>query len=216
MTDADWPGILDPDALNPERVDAADRLADAAKANDWQAVFALLDVPTRADVNQWRIGGSSWFAPLHQAAFLGAPAGVVEDLLRRGAWRSLRNADGDRPIDLAEKRGHRHLLDALAVHTPDDRERRRFAAWDRHLLALIAERIARLDPVRFRPVPTEVIALERFETLWFGYPGMYGGFGMSIHRGRVFVESWSRVVGGSGQAHVITEDGCVLVEEGFV
>ena len=45
---------------------------------------------------------------------------------------------------------------------------------------------------------------------------MYGGFSMSIHRGRLIVKSWSRVVGGSGQAHVITESGCVLVEEGFV
>jgi hypothetical protein len=30
------------------------------------------------------------------------------------------------------------------------------------------------------------------------------------------VESWSRVVGGSGQRHHITGDGVVLVEEGFV
>lgn len=39
---------------------------------------------------------------------------------------------------------------------------------------------------------------------------------MSIQRNRLIVESWSRVVGGSGQAHVITESGSVLVEEGFV
>ncbi|MFE6733336.1 hypothetical protein [Microbacterium sp. NPDC057650] len=216
MQNAEWPGILDADALNPDYVDEVHRLVDAAKADDWAAVFALLDAPIRASINQWRIGGKSWFTPLHQAAFLGAPVDVVEELVRRGAWRSLRTADGDRPIDLAEKNGHRHLLETLAVHTPDDRERRRFAAWDRHLAALIAERTERLDTVRFRPVPTEVIALEAFETLWFHFPGMYGGFGMSIHRDRLFVESWSRVVGGSGQAHVITEAGCVLVEEGFV
>ena len=58
--------------------------------------------------------------------------------------------------------------------------------------------------------------MEQLETLWVPYPGMYGGFSLSLHRGRLFVESWSRVAGGSGQAHVITESGCVLVEEGFV
>lgn len=48
------------------------------------------------------------------------------------------------------------------------------------------------------------------------YPGMYGGLSTSIQRNRLVVKRWSRVVGGSGQAHVITESGCVLVEEGFV
>lgn len=81
---------------------------------------------------------------------------------------------------------------------------------------LIAERTEEIDALKFRPIPTELIALEQLETLYFGYPGMYGGFSMSIHKDRLFVESWSRVVGGSGQAHVITEHGCVLVEEGFV
>lgn len=65
-------------------------------------------------------------------------------------------------------------------------------------------------------MPTELLAREQIDTLWFPYPGMYGGFGISLRRGRIMVESWSRVVGGSGQAHVITENGCVLVEEGFV
>ena len=70
--------------------------------------------------------------------------------------------------------------------------------------------------VRFRPVPTELLVMEQLETLWVPYPGMYGGFSLSVHRGRLVVESWSRVAGGSGQAHVITEHGCVMVEEGFV
>ena len=65
-------------------------------------------------------------------------------------------------------------------------------------------------------MPTEVIALDQIETLWFPYPGMYGGFTMSIREDRLVVESWSRGVGGSGQRHVITVRGCELVEEGFV
>lgn len=213
---AQWPGVVDVGELKESYVEGIDRLADAAKVGNWSAVFALLDDDSPLSGNQWRISGTSWFTPLHQAAWLGAPVGVVEQLIELGAWRSLRNAEGDRPIDIAEKRGHHHLAEVLAMPQPSDRDQKKFATWDQHLAALMAERTQRLPPVRFRPVPTEVIALEQLDTLWFGYPGMYGGFSMSIHQGRLCVESWSRVVGGSGQAHVITESGCVLVEEGFV
>ena len=212
---SEWQGVLDLDVLNDDLVDHADRLADAAKAGRWDAVLDLVEHGTWGSANQWRITGRSWFTPLHQAAWLGASVGVTERLLRAGAWRSLRTADGDRPIDLAHRRGHHHLVEALAVRAVGASEERRFAAWDSHLAALIAERTGPLEPVPFRPVPTELLVMEQLETLWVPYPGMYGGFSLSVHRDRLFVESWSRVVGGSGQAHVITESGCVLVEEGF-
>ena len=138
---------------------------------------------------------------------LGAPVGVAERLLNAGAWRSLRTADGDRPLDLARQRGHHHLLETLSVRDVGPSEESRFAAWDSHLADLIAERTRPLNPVRFRPVPTELLVMEQMDTLWVPYPGMYGGVSLSVHRGRLVVESWSRVAGGSGQAHVITESG---------
>ncbi|MEJ9077829.1 hypothetical protein WKY82_05350 [Gordonia malaquae] len=63
---------------------------------------------------------------------------------------------------------------------------------------------------------SEVIAVEPLPSMRFAYPGMYGGFNMSIEVDGLIVSSWSRVVGGSGQRHAITERGCELVEEGFV
>lgn len=213
---ANWPGVIDPKALNESHIENINLLADAAKSGNWNEVLHLLDSDHWLSANQWRIGGQSWFTPLHQAAWLGASLETVEELLRRGAWRSLRNADGDRPIDVARKRGHAQLTDALEVREPSEYEQRKFAAWDRHLAGLINDRTEGLEPVTFREVPTETIALEPLENLYFAYPGMYGGFSMSIFKDRLLVESWCRVVGGSGQAHVITESGCVLVEEGFV
>ena len=213
---AEWPGSLDPDVLNPSYVGRAHRLADAAKVGRWAMVVELLESDSAPNPNHWRIGGDSWFTPLHQAAWLGAPVDVIERLIRCGAWRSLRTADGARAVDLAQKCGHLHLLETLAAPEPSEHAQRMFTAWDHHLSGLIAERTRTLEPVRFRPVPTEVIVMEKLESLWVPYPGMYGGFTMSVHRNRLIVESWSRVVGGSGQAHVITEGGCVLVEEGFV
>lgn len=212
---SEWQGVLDPDVLNDDLVDHSARLADAAKAGSWDTVLDLVEHGTWSAVNQWRITGRSWFTPLHQAAWLGAPVGVAERLLLAGAWRSLRTAEGGRPLDIARQRGHHHLLEALAVRDLGAADQRRVTAWDSHLADLIAERTRLLAPVRFRPVPTELLVVERMESLWVPYPGMYGGFSLSVHRDRLVVESWSRVAGGSGQAHVITESGSVMVEEGF-
>lgn len=58
------------------------------------------------------------------------------------------------------------------------------------------------------------------EPRWFPVPGMYGGFSWVVHLESdepvLVVESWSRVVGGSGQRHRITRNGCALESEGFV
>ena len=46
---------------------------------------------------------------------------------------------------------------------------------------------------------------------------MYGGFSIALMKGSyLYVESWIRVVGDSGLAHVITHEGVTLVDEGFV
>lgn len=213
---AEWPGVIDPEVMKGTYVEKVNLLSDASKLGKWDEVFRLLDSDLWLTANHWRIKGRSWYTPLHQAAWLGAPVEVASELIRRGSWRSLRDSDGNRAVDIAQQRGWLHLIDVLEARVPSERETQKFAAWDSHLALLIAERTEEIDALKFRPIPTELIALEQLETLYFGYPGMYGGFSMSIHKDRLFVESWSRVVGGSGQAHVITEHGCVLVEEGFV
>lgn len=106
---ATWNGVLlERDQCSPDLVRAGDWLADAAKAGDWEAVWAALDQEAQSgvlDVNQWRPGGRSWFTPLHQAAWLGAPGEVVDELLRRGAWKSITDSAGRRPVDIARERG---------------------------------------------------------------------------------------------------------------
>ena len=55
---------------------------------------------------------------------------------------------------------------------------------------------------------------------WFPIPGMYGGFSYYLfledNKLKLISESASRIVGGSGQRHEITNEGCKLLEEGFV
>jgi hypothetical protein len=58
------------------------------------------------------------------------------------------------------------------------------------------------------------------EELWFPIPGMYGGFAYQLfikdEKPVLISDSWCRIVGGSGQKHEITNDGFILIEEGFV
>ena len=64
---------------------------------------------------------------------------------------------------------------------------------------------------------------ERSDELYFGVPGMYGGFTMRVIMTEdgtdvkgLSTSSWSRVCGGSGQEHMCTPEGFTLVNEGFV
>ena len=219
-----WPGVLDPGLLKEEAVARNHRLADAAKAGRWPEVFEVLDLPW-VGPNSWRLGGSSWFAPLHQAAWHGAPADVVSSLLERGALRSLPARDGRTAYDVAAARGHHALLDLL--HPPSSPlSHERIVALDTQLAAVIDGRLTLPGGIAesyelplgecLRYPPVAVLHEVRGQRVWFAVPGMYGGFSIALEHGYLYVESWLRVVGGSGQAHVITHEGAVLVDEGFV
>src|SRR5262245_44513612 len=97
-----WDGITRAETLNDWAATARSALADAAKAYNWPRVFALVSEHWGL-VNSSRPGGKSMFAPLHQAAHAGAPVDVVHRLIEMGAWRTLQNARGERPVDVAER-----------------------------------------------------------------------------------------------------------------
>src|SRR5438045_3318871 len=107
-----WDGITRAEALTDSAVTARSALADAAKAYNWSRVFEIVS-EHRGWVNSCRLGGKSLFAPLHQAAHAGAPVEVVHRLIEMGAWRTLQNARGERPVAVAERKGHHHLREVL-------------------------------------------------------------------------------------------------------
>ena len=222
---ASWPGVLDPTLLKEEVVARNHRLADAAKAGRWAEVFEVLDL-SWVSVNQWRLGGDSWFAPLHQAAWHGASTSVVTGLLERGALRSLPARDGRTPYDVAKARGHTHLLDLLTPRvtrlTPA-----RAADLDRGLATVIDGRLRlpegiadsygkpleeclRYPPVAVLPGMSRAAAVVRRP--WDVRRLLHH----LMKESYLYVESWIRVVGDSGQAHVVTHEGVTLVDEGFV
>lgn len=222
---ATWYGHDNPDDLADWLLKANGTLLDAARDGRWTDVLAAIDNAEFKEfattVNTWRFGGQSWFTPLHQAAWHGAPASVVTELLARGAWKSLRTADGRRAVDIAADRGHKHLLDLLEPTFTSDSYLTGSTERINSQLAALVERIAgqyfeRQLP-RLRPVDVTVLHEDAGpDQIWFPVGGMYGGFSLSVHAGYVHCHSWSRVNGGSGQYHVITERDAVLVDSGFV
>jgi hypothetical protein len=183
-------------------------------------VFELLAEP-KGLVNTSRPGGLSLYAPLHQAAHGGASVEVAQQLIGMGAFRTLPNARGERPIDVARRCGHRHLLGVLTPeyrhHVPSEV----LLKIQAHFHEVIRGRID-------EPLPENGLRLPELEPLlelkrphmWFPVPGTYGGFSYWLEStgdaARLVSESWSRVEGGSGQRHEITSAGSRLVAEGFV
>jgi hypothetical protein len=215
-----WDGIVRSEVLKDDETQLRQQLADAAKNYDWKAVLALLGQRPEL-VNTTRPGGTLLYAPLHQAAHGGAAVEIVQTLINFGAWRTLQTATGERPVDVAEKRGHGHLCSVL---TPELRRHVPLGVLMKiqsHFHAVIrgrAERLVEEHGLRL-PELEPLLELEKRQ-IWFAVPGMYGGFSFRLEsdgvNAKLVSESWCRVAGGSGQRHEITSAGSVLVEEGFV
>ena len=215
-----WDGVTQAATISDEWGAQRNELADAARRYDWNAVFARLAEHPES-INCTRPGGTSWYTPLHQAAHGGAPVAVVDRLIGQGAWRTLRSAHQERPVDIAQRRGHVHLLEALEPvyrhHVPLDV----LARIERHLNEVIRGRAAQMVAEEALRLPELEPLLElELPTIYLLVPGMYGGFHYTLEAdgpcARLVTESWCRVAGGSGQRHVITAAGFEMVAEGFV
>jgi hypothetical protein len=121
---------------------------------------------------------------LHRAARDGASVSAVEKLVECGALRSVRDAQGRRPVDVARERGHRHLLSILEP-------RLRSVGWElpTGLLRAVVRVQERLHVHIVNTVPNlmgeQKSWLPQLEPLlefpsgvtgFFTIPGMYGGF----------------------------------------
>ncbi|WP_261555703.1 ankyrin repeat domain-containing protein [Frankia tisae] len=208
------------DAASADVAAVRDRIADAARDGGWEALFRELDTSNHQNwVNSTRLDGHRGFAPLHQAAWHGASSSIVDGLLSRGAWRMLRTTRGERPVDIATARGHSHLVDILRPVARHPLPAEVVAALERRLHLLLAEVSMGLTERRRMRLPQVEVLTEIPEgRLWFPVPGMYGGADIQLEAAEnaLIVESWCRVVDGSGRRHRITPDETVLLEEGFV
>lgn len=193
-----------------------ERLADLAKTGNWEGVLTLLGQYRVLSPNSWRPSGTSIYTPLHQAAWHGAPAEVVERLVELGGWRTMRTAEGLRPVDLARQHGHDHLVSTLEPLVHGKIESDVLDMLDTHLAELVEARIRPQLDVQLHHPRCEVLTEIPDGRLWYPVPGMHGGFRIELREDHLYVTSWVRVVGGSGQAHLVTPSGAQLVRRGFV
>lgn len=215
-----WDGITRGDTLHDQAEQARHALADAGKRYDWQAMLGIVGEDPRL-INTTRPDGKSWYAPLHQAAHGGAPVEVVERLLEIGAFRTLRTATGERPCDIADRRGHGHLrlaLDPVLLHEVPEAVLGRLQAKFHAVIRKRAKKLVTKNHLRL-PELEPLLEQERAQ-MWFAVPGMYGGFSYELERAGddpvLVSSSWCRVVDGSEQKHVITRRSSELMDEGFV
>lgn len=219
-----WSGVGKRGVLRGDLEDADDALADAAEAHDWPAVLAMVRASPLL-VNACRPGSLSGFAPLHRAAHAGAPVSVVRELVALGAWRTLRDARGERPVDVAIARGHGQLEPILRPVMLHDVPTDTLATIESRFHEVIRGRIGSLEQQSDLCLPQLAPVLEKGGTWWFPVPGMHGGFSYRFARhgadALLTSDSWCRVSLGSEERHEIDAGGARLLprrpyKSGFV
>jgi hypothetical protein len=215
-----WDGVIKKYMMSEDAILLRNKLADASKNYSWKDVLEFISEDNNLS-NVSRPEGNSLYAPLHQAAFGGAPVAVAERLIAMGAWRTLQNARGERPLDVAIRRGHQHLFEILTPIQKHYVPTGVLLKIQQYFHDEIRRRIDRMKLENNLRLPELEPLLELDDPhMWFPVPGMYGGFSYRINvagvEAKLISESWCRVVGGSGQRHMVTSAGSELVEEGFV
>lgn len=176
-----WPGIVDRATMTDTEFDKGCDLDEFARAGDWEAVFALLDARhPLVHVNQTRPTSVSQSTVLHIAAEGRAPVYVVQALLDRGAFRSLRNANDQTAYQVA--RSSRSSAVALLLEplpSPLTGEQQRIL--DGNVAGVIDNWIQPLFSTRslggiLRYPPVGVLHESEGQELWADVPWMSGGF----------------------------------------
>lgn len=87
----------------------------------WEAAFATIAAVSKETLfakgwpylNSFCVFHEAQYTVLHFAAYHGAPLEVVQRMVEMGGLRTVQNALGERPVDVARKRNHSHLVDLL-------------------------------------------------------------------------------------------------------
>lgn len=211
-----WPGVLEPSLLPEEDITAGHKMADAAEAGDWPALFDLLGAAPVLSANQWRPGSPEWTTPLHLAARQDAPANVIAALVERGALRSLRDARGWTARDVAVEKQHPMSLISLLTPPPSPLSSERVRALDANLEWVIDGSIRATQIFKdhrdrdlrrvLRYPPVAVLHEAPGRSVQLVIPGMPNGIRVTLRDDYLEVTA-------AGRVHVITHRGAVAVRE---
>jgi hypothetical protein len=216
----DWCGIVKSGAFSKDEQNLRKEFERAIKEREWNNVFTILE-KRRDLINAVFLDHSSWHSPIHQLALENSPVEIIEKFVNIGVWRTLKTLDGEKAIDIASRKGHHHLVYLLKPVYRHSANLEVLSQIQKQFHQVIIERINVISEWQsFRLPELEVLLEIKEPNMWFPVPGMYGGFHYKlVLKGetiKLISESWSRVVGGSGERHEITSEGWKLTEQGFV
>ncbi|KAK3091429.1 hypothetical protein FSP39_019819 [Pinctada imbricata] len=156
------------------------------------------------------------YTPLHQAATGRASIEVFKELLELGASKTLKTAQGETAYDIGVRKNlDPEILKLIEVPEEIRKRESEIKLMEEGLHKAILGRSEDLIKKSGQQLP-QLAYLYEFGSFWYPIPGMYGGFNIEATDEGVETSSWCRVVGGSGERHVIDKEGNVtLAESGF-
>lgn len=218
--DAVWCGVVEAKSFSENEQNIRKELEQAVKTRKWDEMFAVLGKRPYL-VNAAFLDDPKWNAPLHQLVEDNAPAEIVEKAAKLGAWLTLKDFNGNKAVDIANRKGNQHLVEDLNPVYCHPLNPEMLSKIQEYFHQVIIGRINVIPEWRSFRLPDLEILLEIEEpNMWFPVPGMYGGFNYELliegEVVKLVSSSWCRIVGGSGERHEITSEGIRLIEKGYV
>lgn len=213
-----WDGVTSETSLRYGWLEERKEWDDALERCNWPQVVEILD-KKGANPNEWQISGSTLNAAfntaLHRAADAGAPLEVVKAMVDLGGWRTIRNASGATPFDIAFRKRHIHLLDILKPVIHHDVSMQDLRAIQGHFHACLNKN-SFIQEHNLR-LPQLVLLLEREDAeMYFPIPRMHGGIAYFLDQSgpelKLIFKYGSRVVDGPSPRNEVTTSGSVRIE----
>jgi hypothetical protein len=215
-----WYGAISLKGMNYHLLSESKAIDQALAAGDWPSVIRVLEGSSDL-VNAVFPKNRKQSTLLHMAAVGEASPYIVEELLRLGAFRTVKDASGLQAVEIAERAGADYLLTLLKPETNRNLEPERLSFIQEMFHGFLRTfMLAYKTPVPLRlpqlSVFTEVDRLR----VWFPIPMMAGGCNFWIEEEErqsvLHAETWCRICDGSGMHHRITPFEITVIEEGFV
>jgi ADP-ribosylglycohydrolase len=209
-----WDGVIR--AKHGKPITEKGRIQAALESADWAGFLRLLHDNPKL-VNAVLSRRRSWCHVLHQAARCHAPVDLLDELIGLGAFRTITDSSGRRPLDIVTKEASDDLFTSLqpCIEHPVDPER---LARIQELFHGLIRSVMLVFKVSLQMRLPQLSVLTEIKDLavWFPIPGMYGGFHFWLDNaddGAVLIAESSCRVSGEVMCHRITPIEVVLVEE---